>query len=213
MSPIRLLVADDHNLFRQGLVGLLRSEPQFDVVGEAINGKECLQMALQLKPDIVLMDLKMPVMDGVEATRRILEALPEARIIVLTASEEDQDLISAIRTGALAYILKDASINELFRVVDQVHAGNAALSPSLMLRVFQTLRAETFPFVSDISLTLREQDVLRLLAQGADNRQIAGKLSISENTVKTHVAHILEKLGLQSRTQVADYARRMKLLP
>src|ERR1043165_4763280 len=104
-TPIRLLVADDHNLFRQGLVSLLRSEPGFEIVGEAVNGKECLQMVLELRPDIVLMDLKMPVMDGVEATRRIIEALPEARIVVLTASEQDQDLLGAIRTGALAYIL------------------------------------------------------------------------------------------------------------
>jgi DNA-binding NarL/FixJ family response regulator len=203
MNPIRLLVADDHTLFRRGLISLLRSESQFEVVGEANDGEECLRIALDLKPDVVLMDLIMPTMDGVEATRRIMEANPQARVVVLTASEEDHDLFAAIQSGAQAYILKNADADELFRVVLQVHSGNAVLSPSVTLRVLQSMRADVQRTNPDKALTPRELEVMRLLTQGAANHQIAEKLSITENTVKTHVAHILEKLKLRSRAQVA----------
>jgi two-component system NarL family response regulator len=201
------VVADDHRLFRQGLVALLRSEPLFDVVGEAENGDECMQQAMALKPDVVLMDVKMPKIGGVEATKRITEANPQTRVVVLTISEDDQDVLSAIQSGARAYIIKDTSASELFSVIQQVYAGNAVLSPSVTLRVIQTLHAENRLSLADKALTPREHEVYNLLAQGADNRQIAEKLSISENTVKTHVAHILDKLDLQSRNRVAAYER------
>lgn len=212
MTPIRLLIVDNHTLFRQGLVSLLAGEPEFDVVGEASGGEQALQLAQSLQPDVVLMDVNMPGMDGLEATRRLLEMMPEARVLMLTVSDEEENLFAAIQAGARGYILKNADADELLQAIQRVHAGEGMLSPAVTLRLLQTLRAGGAPSpASDLPLTSREQDVLRLLAQGVSNRQIAETLTISENTVKTHVRHILEKLGLSSRSEVAAYARRMNL--
>jgi DNA-binding NarL/FixJ family response regulator len=196
MAPIRLLIVDNHTLFRQGLVSLLQSEPGLQVIGEAAGGEEALKLAQELQPDVVLMDVKMPGMDGVEATRRLLEVMPHTRVLMLTVSEEEENLFAAIQAGARGYILKNADADEVmtFRLLQALRSGGAPI-PS-----------------SELPLTSREQDVFQLLVQGASNRQIAESLMITENTVKTHVRNILEKLELHSRTEVAAYARRLNLI-
>ncbi len=205
-------MADDHTLFRQGLVSLLADEPDLEVVGEATSGEEALELAHVLRPDLVLMDVRMPGMSGVEATRRLLSELPGLKVIILTVSEDDEDLFGAIEAGARGYVLKNADAEELLRAIRQVHAGRALVSPAMTLRILEALRTGQFPLPREIPLTPREQEVLRLLVQGATNREIARALTISENTVKTHVRHILEKLGLQNRSQVAAYTRMLRFL-
>jgi DNA-binding NarL/FixJ family response regulator len=158
------------------------------------------------------MDVQMPNMDGVEATQRLLEIMPQARILMLTVSEDDQHLLASIQVGARGYILKNAGAEELFHAIQKVHEGEAVLSPAVTLQVFRALRSIEPSLPPDVALTPREQEVMRLLALGADNCKIADTLAISENTVKTHVAHILEKLGVHSRSQVIGFARRMKLI-
>jgi DNA-binding NarL/FixJ family response regulator len=214
MAPIRLLIVDNHTLFRQGLVSLLQSEPGLQVIGEAGGGEEALKLAQELQPDVVLMDVKMPGMDGVQATRRLLEVMPHARVLMLTVSEEEENLFAAIQAGARGYILKNADADELLQAIERVHAGEAMLSPVMTFRLLQALRSGGAPIPSsELPLTSREQDVFQLLVQGASNRQIAESLMITENTVKTHVRNILEKLELHSRTEVAAYARRLNLIP
>jgi DNA-binding NarL/FixJ family response regulator len=213
MAPIRLLIVDNHTLFRQGLVSLLQSEPGLQVIGEAAGGEEALKLAQELQPDVVLMDVKMPGMDGVEATRRLLEVMPHTRVLMLTVSEEEENLFAAIQAGARGYILKNADADELLQAIERVHAGEAMLSPVMTFRLLQALRSGGAPIPSsELPLTSREQDVFQLLVQGASNRQIAESLMITENTVKTHVRNILEKLELHSRTEVAAYARRLNLI-
>ena len=214
MTAIRLLIVDDHTLFRQGLVNLLQSEPGYEVSGEASNGEEALQALPDLKPDVVLMDVTMPGMGGVEATRRIIEANPEARVLMLTVSEDEENLFAAIQAGARGYILKNADAGELLQGIQRVHAGQAMLSPVMTLRLLQVLQNGGLPApLPELPLTSRERDVFELLAQGASNRQIAETLMITENTVKTHVRNILEKLELHSRGEVAAYARRLSQPP
>lgn len=209
MASIRLLIVDNHTLFRQGLVSLLQSEPGYTVIGEASSGEEALYLVPELRPDVVLMDVKMPGIGGVEATRRLLEANPEARVLMLTVSEDEENLLAAIQVGARGYILKNADAGELFEAIQRVHAGEAMLSPAMTLRLLQTLQSGGIPTPPpELPLTSREQDVFHLLAQGASNRQIAEALMITENTVKTHVRNILEKLELHNRSEVAAYARR-----
>jgi len=214
MAPARLLIVDNHTLFRQGLVSLLGGEPGMQVVGEAASGEEALQLAPQLKPDVILMDVKMPGIGGVEATRRLLETMPQARVLMLTVSEEEENLFAAIQAGARGYILKNADADELLQAIQRVHAGEGIISPSMTLRLLQTLRSggPPGPPPPALPLTAREQDVFYLLAQGASNRQIAQALTVSENTVKTHVRNILDKLELRSRSEVAAYARRSNLI-
>ena len=210
MVSIRLLIVDNHTLFRQGLVSLLQSEPGMQVIGEAGSGEDALRLVPQLQPDVVLMDVKMPGIGGVEATRRLVEAKPETRILMLTVSEEEESLIAAIQAGARGYILKNADAEELLDAIQRVNAGDATLSPAMTLRLFQTLRSGGAPIpVSDLPLTTRERDVFHLLAEGASNREIAETLTITENTVKTHVRNILEKLELRNRGEVAAFARRI----
>jgi two-component system nitrate/nitrite response regulator NarL len=209
MPPISLLIVDDHTLFRQGLVSLLLGEPGFRVAGEAASGEEALRLAAELQPDVVLMDVKMPGMDGVETTRCLLERMPQIRVLMLTVSEEDESLFAAIQAGARGYILKNADADDLLSAIRSVHAGEAAISPPMAARLFQALRTGALPTTALASaLTEREQAVARLLAQGASNRQIAETLVITENTVKTHVRNILKKLELHSRGQVAGYSHR-----
>lgn len=213
MTSIRLLIVDNHTLFRQGLVSLLQSEPGLEVIGEASSGEETLQLIPQLQPDMVLMDVKMPGIGGVEATRRLMESMPQARILMLTVSEEEESLFAAIQAGARGYILKNADADELLEAIRRVHSGEAMVSPSMTIRLFQALRSGGVPapLPNDLPLTPRELDVFHLLARGASNREIAETLTISENTVKTHVRNILEKLELGNRTEVAAYARRFNL--
>ncbi len=212
MAPIRLLIVDDHTLFRQGLLSLLRSEPRFEVAGQATNGEQALQMARELTPDVILMDVRMPGMDGVETTHRLLEVMPHARVLMLTVSEDDQPLLTAIQVGARGYILKNAGADELFQAIQRVYDGEAVLSPTVTLQVFRALQSMEPSKLPEAALTPRELEVVRMLALGADNCKIAEALFISENTVKTHVAHILEKLGVHSRSQVAAFARRLNLI-
>jgi len=211
VASIRLLIVDNHTLFRQGLVSLLQSEPGYDVIGEASSGEEAVHIVPTLDPDVVLMDVKMPGIGGVEATRRLIEADPEERILMLTVSEEEENLVAAIQAGARGYILKNADAAELLEAIQRVHAGEAMISPAMTFRLLQVLKNGGIPApLSELPLTSREQDVFRLLAQGASNRQIAETLMITENTVKTHVRNILEKLELHTRSEVAAYARRLK---
>jgi DNA-binding NarL/FixJ family response regulator len=211
MTPIRLLIVDNHTLFRQGLISLLQNEHEFLVVGEAASGDAAVQQALALQPDVVLMDVTLPGVDGIETACRLQEVLPGTRVMMLTVSDGDEHLLAAIHAGARGYLLKNADADELFYAIRHVHAGEAVLSPAMTLRLFHMVRASPamlpLPAV-DLPLTKREQDVLRLLAQGQSNRQIAQVLMVSENTVKTHVRHILEKLELDSRSEAVALVRR-----
>jgi NarL family two-component system response regulator LiaR len=207
-EPIRVLVADDHAIVRKGIRALLATEPSIEVVGEAQNGQEAVDQAREVLPDVVLMDLVMPEMDGLEATRRILEAQPKVRVLVLTSFASDDKVFPAIRAGAMGYLLKDSSPEELTHAIEQVYLGESSLHPSIARKVLQQLAhpADTGP--DREILTERETEVLQLLAQGRSNREIAGVLTISEATVRTHVSNILAKLNLCSRTQAALYALR-----
>jgi len=214
MTPIRLLIVDNHTLFRQGLISLLQNEHEFQVIGEAASGDAAMQQALALQPDVVLMDVALPGMDGIETACRLLSDLPGVRVLMLTVSDSDEHLLAAIQAGARGYLLKSAGADELFYAIRHVHSGEAILSPAMALRLFNIVRASPtlLPLpTADLPLTRREQDVLRLLAQGQSNRQIGEVLMVSENTVKTHVRHILEKLELDSRSEAIALVRRKTL--
>ena len=199
--PIRIVIADDHAVVRQGLKMFLEDDTEFDIIGEAQNGSEALALAKQLKPDVVLMDLLMPVMDGITAIGHIRREVPETEVIALTSVLEDASVVGAVRAGAIGYLLKDTQADELTRAIKAAANGQVQLSPQAAARLVREVRAPDSPE----TLTERETDVLRLLAQGKANKEIAGALFIGENTVKTHVSSILVKLGAQSRTQAALY--------
>lgn len=205
---IRILLVDDHSVVRQGLKMFLALDPDLEVVGEAGNGAEALQLARELKPDVVLMDLLMPVMDGITATAAIHQALPDTEVIALTSVLEDASVTGAVRAGAIGYLLKDTQADELVRAIRAAAAGQVQLSPQALARLMREVRAPESPE----KLTGRETDVLRLLAQGLSNKEIARDLSIGEKTVKTHVSNILSKLGVSSRTQAALYAVQIGLV-
>jgi DNA-binding NarL/FixJ family response regulator len=199
---IRILIADDHSVVRQGLRMFLSLDPELDVVGEATDGAEALRLARELRPDVVLMDLLMPVMDGISAISAIRRELPETEVLALTSVLEDASVVGAVRAGAIGYLLKDTQADELRRAIKAAVAGQVQLSPQAAARLLREVRAPESPE----SLTERETEVLRLLAQGQANKEIARSLDIGEKTVKTHVSNILAKLGVQSRTQAALYA-------
>jgi DNA-binding NarL/FixJ family response regulator len=205
---IRILIVDDHSVVRQGLKMFLALDPELEVVGEAANGSEALRLARELEPDVVLMDLLMPVMDGVTATEVIRRELPEIEVIALTSVLEDQVIFKAMRAGATGYLLKDTESEELCRSIKAAAAGQVQLSPQVAARLMQEVHVPESPE----SLTKRETEVLRLLAQGKANKEIAAALVIGEKTVKTHVSNILSKLGVPSRTQAALYAVRLGLV-
>lgn len=200
---IRVLIADDHTILRQGLRRILDEDSVLTVVGEATTGEEAVARALELVPDVVLMDVNMPQLSGIEAVRRIRTAHPEIRVLMLTVSNKDQDLMGALKAGARGYLLKNAGARQVIEAIQRVHAGEAILPPTLAARVLDELAA---PVPGPEKLTPRETEVLRLVVQGLGNKEIAVALSISENTVKTHVRHILDKLGLRSRLEAAAYA-------
>ena len=211
---MRVLIADDHALFRDGLRSLLEAR-QIDVVGEAANGQAAIELSRDLKPDIVLMDLTMPVMDGLAATRMISAEMPSVKVVVLTASEEDADLFEAIKSGAQGFLPKDLEANKFFEHLSGVTRGEPALTPALARKVLNELahpaasRQERAPD----ALTDREREVLELLVQGiTSNRELAERLIVSENTVKYHLRNILDKLHLQNRAQVIAYALRHGLV-
>lgn len=207
---IRVLIADDHTVLRHGLRLILNEADDLTVVGEAADGEQAVAQALALVPDVVLMDVNMPGFDGVEATRRIRAARPKVHILMLTVSDKDRDLFGALKAGARGYLLKNAESSEVLEAIRRVAAGEAILPPSLTARVLDELAT---PISTPEKLTRREKEVLKLVAQGLGNKEIAATLHISENTVKTHVRHILEKLNLRSRTEAATYAVRTGLIP
>lgn len=210
--PIRVLVVDDHGVVREGLRAYLELEPDLEVVGEARDGREAIRKALELQPDVVVMDLLMPVMDGVEATAGIKQRLPETHVIVLTSFVDDEKVVPAIKAGATSYLLKDVAAVDLARAIRGAHAGQAQLHPEVARRLMQQVTAPRPPDAA-AGLTEREREVLRLVAQGRSNKEIARELVVSERTVKGHVSNILGKLGLQDRTQAALYAVRHGLAP
>jgi DNA-binding NarL/FixJ family response regulator len=207
--PIRILIADDHSVVRQGLQMFLSLDPELEVVGEASNGQEAVMKAHELKPDVVLMDMLMPVMDGIAATGQIRTELPDTEVIALTSVLEDNAVVGAVKAGAIGYLLKDTQADELCRAIKAAAAGQVQLSPQAASRLMREVRAPESPQ----TLTEREVDVLRLLAQGKANKEIAMALTIGEKTVKTHVSNILLKLGVQSRTQAALYAAQIGMVP
>jgi NarL family two-component system response regulator LiaR len=209
-APIRVLIADDHAILRKGIRALLSTEPDIEVVGEAGDGLETVSEAARLQPDVILMDLVMPRMDGIEATRRITAEQPGApgtpRVLVLTSFAADDKVFPAIKAGALGYILKDSGPAELVQAIHQVHQGQPSLEPSIALKMLQELSHPPQRPPTPDPLSEREMEVLRLLAQGKSNREIADQLVIAELTVRTHVSNILSKLHLANRTQAALYA-------
>ena len=215
MSPIRVMIVDDQVLFREGLSGLLGSQPDFTVVGEAGDGEEAVALARELSPDLVLMDIRMPKMTGLDATRIIRREVPEAKIVILTVSDDDDDLFEAIKAGAIGYLLKNLKARALFDRVRGAFRGEAALSPLLATRVMeefarQRRREATSP--ESPGLTDRERTVLQLVIGGSSNKEIAARLDIAESTVKRHLHNILEKLHLENRVQAAAYAVRKGLI-
>ncbi len=196
---IRVLVADDHPIVRSGIVGLLSAADDIEVVGEAANGREAVGRARALRPDLVLMDLRMPELDGTEATVAILDDLPDTRILILTTYESDDHILGAIEAGASGYLLKAAPSDEIVAGVRAVLAGETVLAPSIAASLVKSMRRRGDTEVSAISP--RETDVLRLVASGRSNPQIARELFIGEATVKTHLLHAYEKLGVSDRTQ------------
>src|SRR5881227_1380810 len=188
---IRILLADDHSVVRKGLRLFLTYDPALEVVGEAADGAEALSLARELKPDVVLMDLLMPVMDGIAATAAIRREMPEIEVLALTSVLEDASVVGAVKAGAIGYLLKDTRADELCRAIRAAAAGQVQLSPQAAARLLREVRTPENPE----ALTPRETDVLRLVAEGKANRQVAADLSIGENTVRTHVSSILAKLG------------------
>jgi NarL family two-component system response regulator LiaR len=210
-DTIRVLIADDHAVVRQGIRAFLLTRPEIEVVGEACDGAEAVELAGRLQPDVVLMDLLMPNMDGIEAVHRIRSGRPDARILVLTSFATDDQIFPAIQAGALGYLLKDSSPVELVQAIQQVHRGESSLHPAIARKVLQELTRPSREQPAPEPLTAREIEVLRLVAQGKSNGEIAGMLVVSEGTVRTHVSSILGKLHLASRTQAALYALRTGL--
>ena len=205
---IRVLIVDDHSIVRKGIRALLSESGGFEIVGEAADGQEAVVAAAETQPDVILMDLLMPVMNGIEATLRITAQRPGARILVLTSFAADNKLFPAIKAGAVGYLLKDSSPEELLRAIRQVHRGEPALHPTIARKLLQEIaQPADLPPAPD-ALTARELAVLRLIAQGLSNQEIADQLAVSEPTVRTHVSRILGKLHLASRTQAALYAVR-----
>jgi len=205
---IRVLIADDHSVVREGLRRFLGRDPELTVVGEAADGAEAVELARQLRPDVVLMDLLMPVMDGIAATSAIRKELPETEVVALTSVLESAAVVGAVRAGAIGYLLKDIQATELRRAIKAAAAGQVQLTPQASVYLLHEVRT---PEATE-TLTEREREVLRLLVLGRSNKEIGRDLQIAEDTVKTHVKHIMAKLGVQSRTQVVLSAMRLGLV-
>jgi two-component system response regulator NreC len=210
---IRLVVADDHVVMREGLIGLLEDEQDFKVVGRASNGREAVDLIRQQRPDIALLDITMPEMSGLEVAKQCAASVPQVKILFLTMHEEDSFFFAALRVGAGGYILKGASSGELLSAIRLVHAGGVYLTPKLAgALVHNYLAGQPSPMPQD-PLTPREREIVVLIGQGLANQAIAERLSLTVNTVKSHRQHIYEKLGLNSRASLLEYARRQGLLP
>jgi DNA-binding NarL/FixJ family response regulator len=209
---VRILIADDHSLFRDGLRSLLQAQGH-EIAGEAKNGREAIALTRELKPDLVLMDVQMPELNGIEATRLIVAEMPETRVVILTASEEEANLFEAIKSGAQGYLLKNLEAEAFFEMLEKAQRGEPALTPTLarkLLQEFAKPATEALPARTDEeSLTAREREVLELMVEGVtSNRKLASRLGLSENTVKFHVRNILDKLRLHNRAEVVGYALR-----
>lgn len=207
-QPIRIVLADDHVMLRQGTAEILRKQPDIEVVGEADHGQQAIELARRLRPDIVIMDVRMPVLSGIEATRQIRETMPEVQVLILTAHDDDQYIFSLLQAGASGYLLKTAPVSELVRAIRLVKAGESPLDPSIARRVVlrmaggagsQPPGGEAEPPIE--ALTPREQEVLQLLAQGLNNRAIAEALFVSDRTVQAHLTSIFAKMGVSSRLE------------
>ena len=205
---IRVLIVDDHSVVRRGLRMFLEDDPAIDIIGEAADGEEAVRLATESRPDVVLMDLLLPKLDGITATERIRQALPDTQVIALTSVLEDASVVGAVKAGAIGYLLKNAEADELLSALHAAADGQVRLSPEASKRLMHEVRAPQSPEV----LTERETEVLRLLAKGKANKEIARELKVSEHTVKSHVHSVLAKLGVLSRTQAAMYAARIGLV-
>ena len=217
---IRVLAADDQRVVREGLAMLLGLLPEVEVVGTAANGEEALAMAGELRPDVILMDLRMPKMDGVEATRRLRASHPEIKVVVLTTYADDRSVIEALRAGALGYLTKDAGAEEIRQALQRVADGQASLDPAVQMHLIEAITTATDNLAPDLpasalpdGLTPREAEVLGLIGAGLSNAEIAAKLFVSEATVKSHVNHMLPKIGARDRAQAVGYAYRHGLVP
>ncbi len=211
MDKISVLIVDDHTVVRQGLRTLLELQEDIEVVGEASNGVEAVEQARQLLPDVVLMDLVMPEMDGIAATRSIRSLCPTTKVIILTSFAEDDKVFPSIKAGAQGYLLKNVSPTDLIKAIQAAHRGEAQLDPEIAKKLMDEFSAKPEKPTSG-ELTAREMEVLRIIARGLNNREIAEELVLSEKTVKTHVSNILSKLHLSDRTQAAIYAFREGLV-
>ncbi len=211
---MRILIVDDHSLFRDSLKSLLEAR-DYEVVGEAGDGEEAVRKAWQLKPDLVLMDLTMPKMDGMAATRQLAAELPEVKVVILTAAEDEANLFEAIKAGAKGYLMKDLQSEQFFQLLERLGRGEPALTPALARKLLDEFaRGGRREREDPDALTDREREVLELMVQGTtSNRKLAGTLGVSENTVKFHVRNILDKLHLHNRAQVVGYALRHRLVP
>jgi DNA-binding NarL/FixJ family response regulator len=219
MDKIRVLLVDDHVLFRKGLVSLMALRPELEVVGEADDGNEALAKTRELKPDLVLMDINMPGCNGLEATRLIKAEMPDARIVMLTVSEHEEDLYEAIKSGAQGYLLKNLRPESLFEMMQDAIRGEAPISPGIAAKILEELgrrrdreRDREAPQDESSLLTQREREILCLVVDGASNKEIAQRLHITEGTVKNHLHHILEKLHLENRVQITAFALRKGLV-
>lgn len=214
MKKIRILLADDHTILRDGIRNLLDEEPDMEVVGEAEDGREAVQLAQQLKPDVVIMDIAMPLLNGVEATRQIKRDHPQCQVLVLTMHDDEEYIRQVLEAGALGYVLKYAAAGELFGAIRAVHRGEAVLSPAITRLVIEDfLRwANVQPQYTPNSLTPREREVLQLVAEGYTNREISGILSVSIKTVQAHRTNLMQKLNLHDRGELIKYAIQKKII-
>jgi NarL family two-component system response regulator LiaR len=208
---IRILIADDHAVVREGLRTLISTKPGLEVIGEAADGAEAVDQVCSLNPDVILLDMVMPRKNGLEAINEIKQKNPEVRILVLTSFDDDERVFSAIKAGALGYLLKDSSPQQLLQAINDVYYGRSSLHPAIALKVIRELNQPTDLPPTEEPLTAREMETLRFIAQGLTNLEISEKLNISERTVGKHVSNILDKLHLANRTQVALYALRRGL--